>query len=172
MSEHRKVGALMRMLPASLHEDVLNEFNMFDEQPEAFRRWIRDRVQWLKWSDTASRKRHVLKGDEGDKGSDDAESAFSAELAALVKSGIANDEEVCAFVRRRFFWKKPEGGRGAQRPERERPVRSKADTTCPNCFEKGHTGQECIKPKVDVKDRACRGILPPAVRKAKPNSRP
>ena len=33
LSEHRKVGVLMRMLPASLHEDVLKEFNKFDEQP-------------------------------------------------------------------------------------------------------------------------------------------
>ena len=142
----------MRMLPASLHEDVLKEFNKFDEQPDALRRWIRDRVQWLKWSDASNRKHHLLEGDDGDKGSDDAESIFSAELAGLVKSGAANDEEVCAFVRRRFPGKKPEGGK---KPERERPARSKADTTCPNCFEKGHTGQECKKPKIDVKDRAC-----------------
>ena len=153
MSEHRKVGVLMRMLPASLHEDVLKEFNKFDEQPEALRRWIRDRVQLLKWSDDSSRKRNLLEGDEGDKGSDDADSIFSAELAALVKSGTANDEEVCAFARRKFFVKKLDRGKGAPRPERERPVRSKADTTCPNCFEKGHTGQECKKPKVDVKAR-------------------
>ena len=92
----------------------------------------------------------MLEGDDGDKGSDDAESIFSAELAGLVKSGAANDEEVCAFVRRRFPGKKPEGGK---KPERERPARSKADTTCPNCSEKGHTGQECKKPKIDVKDR-------------------
>ena len=141
--------------PASLHEDVLKEFNKFDEQPEALRRWIRDRVQWLKWSDASSRKHNLLEGDEGDKGPDDADSTFSAEFAALVKSGTANDEEVCAFVRRKFFGKKPDRDKGAPRPERERPARSKAVTTCPNCFEKGHTGQECTKPKIDVKYRAC-----------------
>ena len=48
LSEHREVGVLMRMLLASLHEDVLKEFNKFDKQPEALRRWIRDRVQSLK----------------------------------------------------------------------------------------------------------------------------
>ena len=53
------------------------------------------------------------------------------------------------------LWEKAERGRSASRPEQERPARSKADTTCPNCFEKGHTGQECTKPKIDVKDRAC-----------------
>ena len=53
VSEHREVGVFVRMLPASLHEDVLKEFNEFDEQPEALRRWIRDRVQWLKWSDAS-----------------------------------------------------------------------------------------------------------------------
>ena len=72
----------------------------------------------LKWSDASNRKHHLLEGDDGDKGSDDAESTFSAELAALVKSGAANDEEVCAFVRRRFLCKKPEGGK---RPERGVP---------------------------------------------------
>ena len=53
VSEHREVGVFVRMLPASLHEDVLKEFNEFNEQPEALRRWIRDRVQWLKWSDAS-----------------------------------------------------------------------------------------------------------------------
>ena len=134
LSEHRKVGVLTRMLPASLHEDVLKEFNKFDEQPEALRRWIRDRVQWLKWSDASSRKHHLLEGDEGDKRSDDVDSAFSAELDALVKNGTANDEEVCAFVRRKLSVRKPERGRSAPRPERERPAQSKADNTCPNCI--------------------------------------
>ena len=27
--------------------------------------------------------------------------------------------------------------------------------TCPNCLEKGHTSQECKKPKVELKDRKC-----------------
>ena len=66
LSHHRKVSVLMRILPASLNEDVLKEFNKFDEQPEALRRWIRDRVQLLKWSDASSRKHHFLEGDEGD----------------------------------------------------------------------------------------------------------
>ena len=138
LSEHRKVGVLMRMLPTSMQEDVLKEFNRFDEKPEALRRWIRDRVQWLKWSDTAQRKQHLLEGEDVEQASEDAESAFNAELAALIKSGTAKDEELCAFVRRRFADKK---GRNAQRPEHERPARSKADTTCPNCLQKGHTAQ-------------------------------
>ena len=37
----RKVGVLMPMFPASLHEDVLKEFNKFDSQLEALRRWSR-----------------------------------------------------------------------------------------------------------------------------------
>ena len=37
--------------------------------------------------------------------------------------------------------------------EHRRLARSKADTTCPNCLEKGHASQECTKPNVDVKDR-------------------
>ena len=41
-----------------------------------------------------------------EKTADDADPAFSAELAALVRSGTASDEEVCAFVRRKFFGKR------------------------------------------------------------------
>ena len=100
------------------------------------RRWIR--IQKLKWSDASSRKHHLLDGGEGEKGADDA-LAFSADLAALVRNGAAKDKEVCAFIRRKFSEKRAEKGRSASRPERERPARSKADTTCPNCFEKGHT---------------------------------
>ena len=51
LSDHRKVGVLMRLLPTILHDDILKEFGRFDNKPNDLRRWIRDRVQWLKWND-------------------------------------------------------------------------------------------------------------------------
>ena len=64
LSDHRKVGVLMRLLPTVLHDDILKEFGRFDSKPDDLRRWIRDRVQWLKWSDTPGRKHHFLDGGE------------------------------------------------------------------------------------------------------------
>ena len=155
LSDHRKVGVLMRLLPTVLHDDILKEFGRFDNKPDDLRRWIRDRVQWLKWNDTPTRKHHLLEGDEEGAATDDSELAVYAEMAALAKSG-APEEELHAFIRRKFPARKGKGGgKGKAAPDRERPARSKADTTCPNCLAKGHTAQECTKPKVDVKDRAC-----------------
>ena len=89
-----KVGVLMRMLPASLHEDVLKEFGRFDSKPEDLKRWIQDRVQWLKWSDSPSRKHNFLDRGEESAATDDSELAACAELAALVKNGMAEEEEL------------------------------------------------------------------------------
>ena len=151
----RKVGVLMRLLPTVLHDDILKEFGRFDSKPDDLRRWIRDRVQWLKWSDSPTRKHHLLEGGDEGAAADDSELAAYAEIAALAKSG-APEEELHAFIRRKFPPRKGKGGgKDTPAPERERPARSKADTTCPNCLAKGHTGQECTKPKVAVKDRAC-----------------
>ena len=155
LSDHRKVGVLMRLLPTILHDDILKEFGRFDNKPDDLRRWIRDRVQWLKWNDSPTRKHHLLDGDDEGAATDDSELAAYAEIAALAKSG-APEEELHAFIRRKFPPKNAKGsGKGRPAPDRERPARSKADTTCPNCLTKGHTAQECTKPKVAVKDRAC-----------------
>ena len=81
------------------------EFGRFDSQPDALSRWIRDGIQWLKWSDASSRKHHFLDGGEGETAAD-SDLAACAELAALVRSGAANDGEVCAFIRRKFPEKK------------------------------------------------------------------
>ena len=42
LSDHRKVGVLMRLLPTVLHDDILKEFGRFDSKPDDLRRWIRD----------------------------------------------------------------------------------------------------------------------------------
>ena len=40
-------------------------------------------------------------------------------------------------------------------PGRKGPPRDVSDWTCPNCNEKGHLGQDCPRPKVDLKMRKC-----------------
>ena len=70
-----------------LHDDILKEFGRFDNKPDDLRRWIRDRVQWLKWNDSPTRKHHLLDGDDECAATDDSELAAYAEIAALAKSG-------------------------------------------------------------------------------------
>ncbi len=50
-----------------------------------------------------------------------------------------------------FFKNKFQKPGGGVRP----PPRNVADLTCPNCNEKGHLGQDCPTPKVDLKARKC-----------------
>ena len=69
------------------------------------------------------------------------------------------DSELAAFVRRKIADSKrkpPMCGRAPQsQGGRKRPARCTADMNCPNCLEKGHTRQECLEAKADLKDRKC-----------------
>ena len=48
------------------------------------------------------------------------------------------------------------GGKRPFNPKKKKsPPRDVADLTCPNCNEKGHTGQDCPKPKVELSKRKC-----------------
>ena len=112
VSDHRKVGILMRMLLASLKTDVINDMGKFDSQPEALRRYIRERV---KWDDAPVRKHHLLDGGAADNGAEaDSDSDVGAELAVLAQSGTVTDGQLAAFVRRQVSGgKKPWAARAA-----------------------------------------------------------
>ena len=78
---HRHVGVTMRMMPAVLKKDILKEFDRFDSKPKEFRRWTRQRIQWLKWEEgqSANRKHHLLDGGDGGSGAlDDLDPNASA----------------------------------------------------------------------------------------------
>ena len=157
LSEHRKVWILMSLFPKEITEKVSWELDKFEGQPLALRNLVREKTQCLQWDgSTAKGKAHLLEG-----GGEDGEA--SDELDSLRDQGLSEDMpdgELAAFVRKRLFNKDkrfPQGaGRPRQAPARDRaPARSKEDMTCPNCLEKGHSSQECTKPKIDVKDRRC-----------------
>ena len=52
LSERRKVGAIMRLLPNAVTKQVRWEFGNFDGQPDVLRRSLRERMRWPKWVDT------------------------------------------------------------------------------------------------------------------------
>ena len=88
----------MRVRLASLKTDVLKEFCRFDSQPEALRRYIRERVRWLKCDDAPIRKHHLLDGGAaGDGAEADSDSDVVAELAILAQSGTVSDGQLAAL---------------------------------------------------------------------------
>ena len=86
-------------------------------------------MQWLKWDDTPARKHHLLDGGAGDDGAED-DSDVGAELAILAQNGTVSDGQLAAFVRRQIAGgKRPWATSQKGTRDRERPARSKADTT-------------------------------------------
>ena len=84
---------------------------------------------------------------------DDFGNDTSAEWAMFARISTVTDGQLAAFVPREVLDGKTFRTKSSPRVKRERPTRSNADTTCPNCLEKGHVGQACTKTKVEVKDR-------------------
>ncbi len=148
LSKHRQVGAIMRLIPYKVRDQVLWEFDKFEGKPEVLRKWIKDRTQWFTKADagrSAAARAHLFDGVP-----EDEEALESMPLEAMESM---SREELCAFVKRRLA---APPRTGAPRPDRARaPPRDKRDVTCPNCGKKGHTGQECKQPKIALKDRKC-----------------
>ncbi len=157
LSKHRQVGAIMRLIPVRVRDQALWEFDKFEGKPEVLRRWIRERTQWFTKADAGrpgGARAHVLESQESDMPSllDENE---------LHQMEAMEDEELCAFIRRKVQQKTGRPAGGAPRREQNAPPRDKRDITCPNCLKKGHTSQECKAPKVAPGDRKCFGCGEP-----------
>ena len=142
----------MRMLPQEVKQQAMWSCDKFESKPLELRRWIRERTQWMKWGDTSQKGKHnLLDGGTGDDASATTlEDALGSDLDLSMSDG-----QLAAFVRGRFGGTQKQQPRD-RRPQTDRaPPRSKGDMTCPNCMEKGHTSQECKKPKIEMKDRKC-----------------
>ena len=158
LSDERRKGAVMSMLPEALQEKIVWDFDDY-KTADALVSWIRTKVR-LATSWKPGRKDALMIAEEED---------LSAEIRALGED--ASEEQIMAIVSRRFPRKngapaKTSGGapipRGPGAPGKltrdsaERgPPRSREDVTCPNCLKKGHFASECTEPKVERKDRMC-----------------
>ena len=145
VSPAREVNILAKMLPGEFKQHALWEFAKFKNDPTALRSWIKEKVRDLvrEVPDTGKHAAHLL-GESG--GEDEDRGPTAEEFEAMTK-----EELIMAFTggKRPFFKNK------FQKSATKAPPRDVADLTCPNCNEKGHTGQDCKKPKIDMKDRKC-----------------
>ena len=162
LDDHRQVGALMRLLPSTVREKALWEWEKFEGKPLALRRWVRERTKLLvNWEDAGHKAVHLL----DERGESDDESPELEELNSFLphlrERGTITREELHAFYRRKQSAaagnRQPNNGRRqpSSRPAREAPARDSRDTKCPNCGKTRHSSQECNSPKVELKDRPC-----------------
>ena len=157
VSEARKVGAIMRTLPAAIHDKALWDIEQFKDSPEALRKWLTQKT------------RNVTRGGyDGDKKQvnslleeyEELPEGLQDEIHAL---GEVPEEVICAFVKKRMAnfrrtgdRSKPTAQSPGPRPDaREAPPRDARDVRCSNCGEKGHAGKDCKQPRRDPKDRPC-----------------
>jgi hypothetical protein len=154
LTDERREGSVTKILPWRVQPEVLRDFDDFKCADEPLI-WIKTNTRLeTSMAPTSNVGAHAM-GELGGAG--------QHELQALGDG--ASEDEVNAIYRR-FV------GRGAQRggrpagtpsgpwPKREpradkAPPRSAADSSCPNCLEKGHTGDQCTKPKIDISERKC-----------------
>ncbi len=146
LSEQKQVHALTRLLPTDIQEKVLWEASGLDTVHQ-LKEWATSKIRL---------SAHLHRGHHG-----------GAKLAALVASLDDDDDdetrqevenlteasseaEINAVMAKRGVRRAARGKRNSPQPSR--PAR---DAVCPNCLEKGHTGAQCKKPRVENKDRKC-----------------
>ncbi len=161
ISEKRRRGGVLRILPDSLREKViwdLGEDKSSDEIIEWLRLRLRSSSSWGEVPRDGPRTTALLE-DEVDEDVYDEE--MMTELNAL-QPGASRDEIAAVFqraLRRRPGAAPPRRRPGVQPQTRgpgfastfgapRAPPRSREDVRCANCLKKGHSAFECLEPKV------------------------
>ena len=149
MSEEKKIGAVLRMLPDLIRDKALWEYDNFDTVRK-LQEWIRKKVKNVySWHSPGKPPAHVLEneGISEDERQDIlniiGEDATEEQVLGVFKAKQAR------FQTRRRGAPPPGGSRTAA------PPRDKKDLTCPNCLKKGHPAWECPEERTDPSQRKC-----------------
>jgi hypothetical protein len=153
LTDDRRKGSVIKLLPWKVQQKVLWDFDDFKCADELIA-WIKTKIR-LETSMApkgANAAAHTV---------EELDEEGQEELANL--DGDASNEEINAVFRRGQHrqaqrrnmpagpWPKRAAGDGKVRA----PARPEADSTCPNCIGKGHTGANCTKPKIELTERKC-----------------
>jgi hypothetical protein len=153
LNDDRRKGSVTKILPWKVQQKVLWDFDEYKSADELIS-WIKKKIR-LETSmapRSAAREAHAL---------EELDEEGQQELQAL--GDDASELEVNAVFRRFVGRGGARGGAGqrgpwkpkAQNAETRAPSRTPAESSCPNCLEKGHTGAECTKPKIELGARKC-----------------
>ncbi len=149
LDDDRKKGALIGMLPWSLQEKVLWDFDDHKDV-HSLVSWLKAKVRVTSSWKAGGRETHVITDED----------ELREEIQAL-GAAPTEDQMVALFQNRRGLkprdgtgWPSGPRGRPGQREDKG-PPRSKDDITCANCLKKGHPATDCPAPKVKREDRKC-----------------
>ena len=158
LSDRRRRGGLLRMLPINLRNKVIWDFGA-DKSTEATIEWLRERLRATSsWGDGGQPVAAIEVNDD-----DVIEDEWMAELHALEPG--AGMEQIAAVFKNALQRRGPPGVRrapqsrvpqsralqsqsGPRQAAPRAPPRNRGDLRCANCLKKGHPAAECEAPTV------------------------
>ena len=151
MTDEKRVGAIMRLLPEQLRDKLQWDHSQFMESSTVMRKWLTEKTKQSTRGnyDPAKRDLHSLEGE------DHEDPELEAELHAL---GNVSAGELLVYTKKSDQKKngmpprKAPGGAPGSSPAapagtREAPPRDARDVRCGNCGDKGNLSRECKKHK-------------------------
>ncbi len=146
LSEKRRRGGVLRVLPELLREKVIWDLGE-DKSSEEIIEWLRTRLRSSSsWGD-GPRTAALI---EDDFEEEEYDEEMMTELNAL-QPGASRDEMVAVFqraLRRRPGAFRPRRPKSQPPRSQSQPPRSREDVRCANCLKKGHSAFECREPRV------------------------
>ena len=147
LSEKKKMGAILRLLPWVIKEKALWSYDEFKDSLD-LRTWIRKKLRLL---ESWRRQGQEINATEPE--------GLSLEEAIDALGEDAGEEEILALIhgRRPQSRGRPGAGipRGPPAPREQAPPRDPGDVRCGNCGGKGHSTKDCKKERLPIEKRKC-----------------
>ena len=150
LTEKKKMGAILRLLPWSIKEKALWSYDEFRTSLD-LRQWIRKKLRLLESWRRPGQEINIA---------DDEDDDLMEAIESLGED--ASKDEILAMMQSRFPPRQlrgrppPGAARDATGRQRSRaPPRDARDIRCGNCGGKGHSSRECKQPPVPKHKRKC-----------------
>ncbi len=149
MTEEKKIGAVLRMLPEVIRDKALWEYDNFDTVRK-LQEWIRKKVKNVySWHSPGKSPANVLEDD----GIGDDE---RQEILNIIGEEATEEQILAVFkAKQARFQTRRRGGPPLGGNRSSPPPRDRKDLTCPNCLKKGHPAWECPEERTDPSQRKC-----------------
>ena len=147
LTDDRRKGSIVKILPWRVQQKIIWDFDEL-KSADALIAWIKAKIRLEtsmapKGRDVGA---HVMEqlDEEGQQELNElGDEATQDEVNAIYRRFVGRGGQRGAVGGKKFP-PRPAGSDSASKA----PPRSAADSSCPNCLEKGHTGAECTKPTI------------------------